>query len=201
MIGLAGNCTSRYVLQVFVIADRLPTDGAHISGPIWGRLIDANGPRLVLLAACGLLFSGYYGTKVIYDLGVPSGSATISATTTFILVLFKAMTGSGGNAGFTAGMNSTAKSFSASLVCRADVLVSLESHSCSNIACHYCRHCRLWLWTFRIALFHHCSSIPCGKYVFFSIPARLWYLHTTSAWHSVHQDRSSYSRNTDTTTH
>ncbi|EDQ98764.1 uncharacterized protein LACBIDRAFT_192361 [Laccaria bicolor S238N-H82] len=86
MVGLAGNI------------------GVYASGPIWGRIVDRRGPRILL--ACGFMFllGGYSGIRHLYDEGIPDDAASLST-----LGLF--MTGAGGNGGLTSAVNSTAKTF------------------------------------------------------------------------------------------
>ncbi|KZT23204.1 MFS general substrate transporter [Neolentinus lepideus HHB14362 ss-1] len=89
IIGLAGNV------------------GVYSSGPIWGRIVDNRGPRLLLVVAFTFLLLGYMGIRHVYDAG-PTAYDSIALA---LLVTCGFLTGSGGNAGLTSVMNSTAKSF------------------------------------------------------------------------------------------
>ncbi|KDQ53050.1 hypothetical protein JAAARDRAFT_162309 [Jaapia argillacea MUCL 33604] len=89
VIGLAGNI------------------GVYSSGPIWGRLVDSRGPRILLVSSFLFLLSGYSGIRHIYDAGFDSFT-TLSMV---LLVACSFITGSGGNAGLTSSVNATAKSF------------------------------------------------------------------------------------------
>ncbi|KAL1741130.1 major facilitator superfamily domain-containing protein [Schizophyllum fasciatum] len=76
--------------------------GVYASAPLWGKLVDARGPKPGFLAAFALLLLGYLGTKLIYDAAAPAFAA---------LVLCAAATGAGGNAGNSSGVNAVATSF------------------------------------------------------------------------------------------
>lgn len=93
MVGLAGNV------------------GVYASGPIWGRIVDRRGPRILL--ACGFMFllGGYSGIRHLYDKGMPDDAASLSTFGLYTLILFSFMTGAGGNCGLTSAVNSTAKTF------------------------------------------------------------------------------------------
>ncbi|KAJ7470410.1 major facilitator superfamily domain-containing protein [Mycena latifolia] len=84
--------------------------GVYSSGPFWGRIVDARGPRIPLAFSFVFLFLGYAGIRHFYDTGVPPES-TLSSLSMGLLIACSFMTGAGGNAGFTGAINSTAKSF------------------------------------------------------------------------------------------
>lgn len=88
VVGLAGNM------------------GVYFTSPLVGRLVDLRGPRILLISAFFLLLTGYYGIKYYFDQAV-----TPSTIEFLLLCLASFATGVGGNAGFTAAMNTTAKSF------------------------------------------------------------------------------------------
>ncbi|KAG6819314.1 hypothetical protein H0H93_013107 [Arthromyces matolae] len=85
--------------------------GVYTSGPLWGRIVDLRGPRILFLSATVLLFLGYSGIKIIYDAGIPNGEQTIETWRSVVLIGCGYMTGAGGNAGLTGSVNSVAKSF------------------------------------------------------------------------------------------
>lgn len=85
--------------------------GVYSSGPIWGRFVDLRGPRMPFIASSLLLFTGYAGIRYIYDKGLAPEESTISSTTFILLIICGYITGTGGNAGVTSAINSTAKSF------------------------------------------------------------------------------------------
>ncbi|KAF8075793.1 major facilitator superfamily domain-containing protein [Lyophyllum atratum] len=85
--------------------------GVYISGPVWGRIVDLRGPRILLASAFILLLAGYSGARHIFDSGIPASSTTISTFTFSVLVFCKAMTGAGSNGGLMSAVNSTAKTF------------------------------------------------------------------------------------------
>lgn len=78
---------------------------------MWGKIVDARGPKSLLISAFTLLMGGYTGIRYLYDSGLPTGEASLSALGFVILVLFSYMTGAGGNAGLVSAVNSTAKTF------------------------------------------------------------------------------------------
>ncbi|KAJ7886216.1 major facilitator superfamily domain-containing protein [Mycena olivaceomarginata] len=84
--------------------------GVYSSGPFWGRIVDSRGPRIPLSFAFVFLFFGYTGIRHFYNVGVENG-ATVSSLSLALLIACSFMTGTGGNAGFTGAINSTAKSF------------------------------------------------------------------------------------------
>ncbi|KAJ7899186.1 major facilitator superfamily domain-containing protein [Mycena olivaceomarginata] len=84
--------------------------GASSSGPLWGRIVDAWGPRIPLNFAFACLFFGYTGIRHFYDVGVEGGSPP-SSLNLGLLIACSFMTGAGGKAAFTSAINSTAKSF------------------------------------------------------------------------------------------
>lgn len=97
------------------------------SAPLWGRFVDLRGPRIPFLSAFLLLLTGYYGIRHIYDQGLSRGQVTVPNATFILLVLFGFASGSGGNAGITSAINSTAKSFPDSAV--SDVVFILCMHN------------------------------------------------------------------------
>ncbi|EUC66581.1 MFS general substrate transporter [Rhizoctonia solani AG-3 Rhs1AP] len=87
--------------------------GVYCSGPIWGKVVDARGPRIPLLVAFVLLAFGYGGIRAFY-----TGAISMSETSTSrfngdvaALFFFSLCTGIAGNAGITSAMNAAAKSF------------------------------------------------------------------------------------------
>ncbi|CAA7269647.1 unnamed protein product [Cyclocybe aegerita] len=93
VVGLAGNV------------------GVYSSGPIWGRIVDTRGPRILLAFAFVFLLGGYSGMRHLYEQGLPKGIMTLSTTAFVALATFSFLTGAGGNGGLTSAVNSTAKTF------------------------------------------------------------------------------------------
>jgi MFS family permease len=93
---------------VYLIGDAV---GVYSSGPIWGRLVDTRGPRILLASAFLFLLTGYSGMRYIFDSGVPTSATTISTFTFCLLVACNYMTGAGGNGGLASSVNATAKTF------------------------------------------------------------------------------------------
>lgn len=107
----------------------IPKDSSYPVGvysitPIVGRIVDARGPRYVLVAACLLLLVGYSVIRAIYDNGAPS-SGSISIFTFGLLVFSSFMTGAGGSGGLTSSINATVKSFPERAVSQTVYLVFL----------------------------------------------------------------------------
>ncbi|KZV83279.1 MFS general substrate transporter [Exidia glandulosa HHB12029] len=98
--------------------------GVYTSGPFWGKLVDSRGPRILFVSAMFLLAIGYFGIRAFYD-GVfdflsPDGMSWFAFT---LIVIFSICSGLGGNAGLTAAVNATAKSFPDTLRATATGLV------------------------------------------------------------------------------
>lgn len=85
--------------------------GVYSSGPVWGRIVDSGGPRILLGCAFAFLLGGYSGIRYLYDTGLPSGVTSLSTAAFVLLVLFSYMTGAGGNGGLVSSVNTTAKTF------------------------------------------------------------------------------------------
>ncbi|KAI5997360.1 major facilitator superfamily domain-containing protein [Pisolithus marmoratus] len=93
VVGLAGNV------------------GVAASGPVWGRIVDSRGPRILLAGAFVCSIVGYSGIK---------GSGTSLSPAYFVLLItYCLLTGLGANAGLTAAVNTVAKSFPESAFFRA----------------------------------------------------------------------------------
>jgi hypothetical protein len=100
--------------------------GVYSSGPIWGRIVDSKGPRILLAGAFLFLLSGYSGMRYLYDSGLPRNISSLSIFGFCALVAFSFLTGAGGNAGLISAVNSTAKTFPDQAVRRREFLFSLE---------------------------------------------------------------------------
>lgn len=85
--------------------------GVYGSAPLWGRIVDTRGPRMLLIMAFCTLIIGYSGIRHYYDRGLIQGTSTLSTLDISVLVLFGFLTGIGGNGGLAGAMNSTAKSW------------------------------------------------------------------------------------------
>ncbi|KAF9474613.1 MFS general substrate transporter [Pholiota conissans] len=85
--------------------------GVYSSGPVWGRIVDTRGPRILLVCAFVFLLGGYSGMRYLYDTGLPVDVVTLSMIGFCMLVMCSFMTGAGGNAGLVSSVNSTAKTF------------------------------------------------------------------------------------------
>ena len=85
--------------------------GVSASAPIWGRIVDSKGPRILFALGFMFLLGGYSGIKHLYDSGLPPGISTLPALSFYILVLFNFLIGCGSYGGMTSALNSTVKSF------------------------------------------------------------------------------------------
>ncbi|KAI0078268.1 MFS general substrate transporter [Panus rudis PR-1116 ss-1] len=88
VVGLAGNI------------------GVYGTAPLWGKLVDARGPRVLLVIGFVSLLTGYLGIRHFYDTGKDAGLATLC-----VLIFCSFLTGIGGNGGLASAMNVTAKSW------------------------------------------------------------------------------------------
>ncbi|KAI5887407.1 MFS general substrate transporter [Schizophyllum commune H4-8] len=80
--------------------------GVYASAPLWGKLVDARGPKPGFVCAFVLLLAGYMGIKILYDAGIVADGPVF-----FALILCGTATGAGGNAGNSSGVNAVARSF------------------------------------------------------------------------------------------
>ena len=90
--------------------------GVSTSAPIWGRIVDSQGPRILFIISFVFLLGGYSGIKHLYDSGPPPSTNSLPALSFYILVLCNFLTGCGGFGGLTSSLNSTVKSFSDEVV-------------------------------------------------------------------------------------
>ncbi len=93
-----------------------PLVGVYSTGPVWGKIVDSRGPRILMVASFTLLLLGYSGIRHVYDAGLKDDQSTITTFTLCMLALFGFMTGAGGNSALSGAVNSTAKSFPERLV-------------------------------------------------------------------------------------
>ena len=91
--------------------------GANISGPLWGRIVDTRGPRILLACSFVFLLSGYSGIKYIYDSGLAPDASSAPAIVFYTLNFCSFLTGVGSSGGFASSVNSTAKTFPDRAVC------------------------------------------------------------------------------------
>ncbi|GAO45925.1 hypothetical protein G7K_0171-t1 [Saitoella complicata NRRL Y-17804] len=91
--------------------------GVYFGGPFVGMLVDARGPRLPLLLAAGVLFSGYYGLYRAYTYNYETSVTT--------LALCMLLTGVGSSAGSAAAINSVVKNFPTTRGTATSIAISL----------------------------------------------------------------------------
>ena len=113
VFAVAGNSTPSHF---FLCASfNFSLVGVYISGPFWGKIIDARGPRPLLVSAFIFLLSGYSGIRGIFDAGLGEGK-DLDTLRFIILVLCGFFSGVGGHAGMISALNTTAKNFPDHLV-------------------------------------------------------------------------------------
>ena len=110
IVGLAGN-GKQFLHMLNYILISFCAVGVSTFAPIWGRIVDSQGPRIVFILCFAFLLAGYSSIKHLYDSGLPPGTSTLPALSFYILVLGNFLTGSGSIGGITSSLNSTVKSF------------------------------------------------------------------------------------------
>ena len=126
IVALAGNCGSLFAFHTIFVGcsyHEFSSVGVYTTGPVWGRIVDSRGPRILLSCAFVFLLGGYMGMRYLFNAGLPKGVEHLPVLGFVTLVLCSYLTGAGGNGGLTSSVNSTAKSF-------PDQMVSVTS---SNI--------------------------------------------------------------------
>ena len=128
------------------------------SAPFAGRLADSRGPRVSLTLSFILLLIGYLGIKAVYDASEdntePAGGGTLST-----LILFELLSGIGSDTGYSAALNTVAKSFPNKIVSPSSKSATqlrsplLLLDAASDRDWNYC----FWLW---IVCFHFFYSRP-----------------------------------------
>ena len=126
--------------------------GTSISSPIFGRVVDYRGPRILLVCAFIFLLSGYLGMKLLYDTGLPPDAKRLPNLIFGVLILCSLLVGSGGTLAYIASVNSTAKTFPDKAVSQANLAVTLAEFSFLVLARldHGSRHFWLWIVTIRL---------------------------------------------------
>ncbi|KAL1408363.1 GTP-binding protein rbg1 [Vanrija albida] len=88
--------------------------GVYLTGPIWGKVVDARGPRIPLIFGAVLNLLGYSFVRLFYIGFFPIRDEVTGETShlqLFFLTLSMFLTGVAGSAGLSAGINATARSF------------------------------------------------------------------------------------------
>lgn len=149
IVGLAGNGAESQAFQCPIWRFSV---GANSFGPIWGRIVDSRGPRILLACSFVLLLSGYSGIKYVYDSGLAPDASSAPAIVFYALLFCSFLTGVGSAGGFSSSVNSTAKTFPDRAVC-------ILSRFCKAFITHYSmtasihdRSGNIWLWTIGLSL-------------------------------------------------
>lgn len=133
--------------------------GVYGTAPLYGRLVDARGPRTLLVIAFVCLIVGYSGVRYFHDRGLPEGATEISTLSFCLLVACGFLTGSGGNGGLAGALNATAKSFPDRLVsvqCCVHGSLAHKHSLCSACQCDWSRDLRVWSLCVRILNYRPC---------------------------------------------
>jgi MFS family permease len=99
--------------------------GVYSSGPIWGKIVDSRGPRILLACSFVSLLGGYSGIRYLYDSGLAPDALSAPAITFYTLLLCSFLTGIGGAGGITGALNTITKSFPDRAVCSPRFLQSM----------------------------------------------------------------------------
>ena len=133
--------------------------GVFSTGPIWGRIVDSRGPRVMLACSFVFLLGGYSGIRYLYDSGLAPDALSAPAIIFYALLLCSFLAGVGGSGGSASSVNSTAKTF-------PDRAVGIHWCCCKVYFTHYSmtasiynRSGNIWLWTICISLLDYLPYI------------------------------------------
>ena len=134
--------------------------GVYSSGPMWGRIVDSRGPRILLACSFVSLLGGYSGIRYLYDSGLAPDALSVPAIIFYALLLCSFLTGIGGAGGVTGALNTISKTFPDQAVCSPKFCeVLLPTHSMT--ASIYYRSGNVWLWTIGLFLLNYLAYILC----------------------------------------
>lgn len=156
--------------------------GVYASAPFFGKLADSRGPRLSLALSSVLLSIGYLGIKRVYDLS-EDNVEPVAGGTLFTLILFGLLSGIGSNAGYSAALNTVAKSFPNMIVSsnsRSATLIILTTLLHVENDCD--RNCHLRLWIIGLPFFYARTHNLPGKYFRFLAHSSSRDGHPDDAW-------------------
>ena len=91
--------------------------GISSSGPIWGRIVDSRGPRILLACSFVFLLGGFSGIRYLYNSGLAPDVLSAPVISFCALLLCSFLTGAGNGGGVASSVNSTAKTFPDRAVC------------------------------------------------------------------------------------
>ena len=155
--------------------------GVYMTGPLVGKVVDAKGPRPLLIAAFILLLSGYSGIRGLFDAGLGS-AAELSKLRLVTLVMCSFLTGVGAHAGMASAMNTTAKTFPDHFVSPAGLLISYLSMTNTHPASHRRRSRHGRVWALCILLFFHLAYTLSRQYVGFFACTLTGYSNSHDPW-------------------
>ena len=134
--------------------------GGYSSGPIWGRIVDSRGPRILLACSFVSLLGGYSGIRYLYDSGLAPNALSAPAIIFYTLLFCSFLTGVGSAGGFASAVNSTAKTFPDRAVCIhrrfAKFILPLTPTASIHDRSGY-----IWLWTIGLSLLDYLPYILC----------------------------------------
>ena len=91
--------------------------GVYSSSPVWGRIVDSRGPRILLACSFVFLLGGYSGIRYLYDSGLAPDALSVPAVIFYALLLCSFLTGVGGSGGISGALNTVSKTFPDQAVC------------------------------------------------------------------------------------
>jgi len=135
--------------------------GTSLSSPVFGRIVDSRGPRILLACAFIFLIGSYSGIRLLYDSGLPPDAKSLPTLTFGALILCLSLVGSGGTAAYDASVNSTAKTFPDSAVSQMILTLILAKSLFLVLAWIDYGSGHFWLWIVIIYLLKRLSFVFC----------------------------------------
>ena len=135
--------------------------GVYSSGPIWGRIVDSRGPRILLACSFVFLLVGYSGIRYLYDSGLAPDVLSAPAIIFYALLFCNFLTGLGSSGGITGSVNTTTKTFPDRAVCIHWLFCKVYFIHYSMTASIHGRSGNIWLWTISLSLLDYLPYILC----------------------------------------
>ena len=160
----------------------LSTVGVYASAPFVGKLADSRGPRLSLALSFVLLLTGYLGIRGVYDAS-EDNTEPAKGGTLFALILCGLLTGIGSNAGYSAALNTVAKSFPGKIVSpNSEPTLPTALTPLFGTENHHDRDCYLRLWIVGFRFFYDRTYDLSGKHFRFLAHSSSWGVHPDDTW-------------------